>query len=53
LEKRVSRIALDRDGKKPQELPSGMKKDNITNLILNWKDPMEEEKKEGCCCEVM
>jgi ankyrin repeat protein len=54
LEKRVSRIALDRDGKKAQDLASGMKKDDIVNLIMNWKDPAEKEKKGGCgCCEVV
>jgi ankyrin repeat protein len=38
LEKRVSRIALDRDGKKAQELSSGMKAEEITQFIINWVD---------------
>jgi ankyrin repeat protein len=50
LEKRVSRIALDRDGKKAQELSSGMKAAEITEFIINWKDPNEKDDNGGCCC---
>jgi ankyrin repeat protein len=52
LEKRVSRMALDRDGKKAQELASGMKASEIADFIMNWVDPKEDEVKKGCCCEV-
>jgi hypothetical protein len=30
-----------------------MKKEDIANLIINWKDPVEEQKKGmDFCCEV-
>jgi ankyrin repeat protein len=54
LEKRLSRTALDRDGKKAQDLASGMKAGEIRDTIVNWKDPDEGKDKGGCrcCCSV-